>query len=523
MRPLAAFIVLGLLLTLMAGSRDAVGGPAAGGEPPVRGGVLRVAHSGEPPTLDLHWTTGAPTQDIAIHLYEGLFALSSRYQAKPMLVERWSVTPDRRTYTFILRRGVLFHHGREMTADDVVASLQRWGQIAARGRELFRDVEALTIRDASTVQMRLREPNGLVPLALAIPSQGAVIYPREVIEEAGSGLIRRFIGTGPYRLIEHRPDVHIRLERFDGYRPRDDPPDGMAGRREAYLDAIVFLPVPDASVRIAGVQRGDYHFAHSIPTDEYPRLSAVRTVRPLVITTPQWAGFMFNHRTGLATSRALRRAVVAALDEETILRGTYGPRQFWRVTPSFFPREHPLWTAAGEAIYREHDPAVARRLLTEAGYRGQPLRWMASSEMPHHLTAATIAKAQLERAGIAVELQVTDWATLVSRRARPEGWDVFTTTFGFVPDPVFLLPLAPSWPGWYDDQEMQALVRLLVRHSDPRVRLDIWSRAQRRFYDEAVAVRLGDWFPLQLHRAELQGVVGGPGTFHWNVWIGRSP
>jgi len=193
MRPLAAFIVLGLLLTLMAGSRDAVGGPAAGGEPPVRGGVLRVAHSGEPPTLDLHWTTGAPTQDIAIHLYEGLFALSSRYQAKPMLVERWSVTPDRRTYTFILRRGVLFHHGREMTADDVVASLQRWGQIAARGRELFRDVEALTIRDASTVQMRLREPNGLVPLALAIPSQGAVIYPREVIEEAGSGLIRRFI------------------------------------------------------------------------------------------------------------------------------------------------------------------------------------------------------------------------------------------------------------------------------------------------------------------------------------------
>jgi peptide/nickel transport system substrate-binding protein len=166
---------------------------------------------------------------------------------------------------------------------------------------------------------------------------------------------------------------------------------------------------------------------------------------------------------------------------------------------------------------------VARRLLTEAGYRGQPIRWMASSEMPHHLTAATIAKAQLERAGIAVELQVTDWATLVSRRARPEGWDVFTTTFGFVPDPVFLLPLTPTWPGWYDDQEMQALVRLLVRHSDPRVRLDIWSRAQRRFYDEAVAVRLGDWFPLQLHRAELQGVVGGPGTFHWNVWIGRNP
>ncbi len=512
-----------IALALGTGWLHSTSGAPAPDATPVRGGVLRVAHSGEPPTLDAHWTTGAPTQDVVVHLYEGLFALSASYQARPMLIEQWTVTPDRRTYTFRLRRSILFHHGREMTATDVVASLQRWGQVAARGRELFREVEAVVAQDASTVQMRLREANGLVPLALAIPSQGAMIYPRDVIEEAGSGPIRRFIGTGPYRFIEHRPDARIRLERFDRYRPRDDPPDGMAGRREAYLDAIVFLPVPDASVRVAGIQRGDYHFGHSIPTDEYPRLSALPSVRPLVITTPQWAGFVFNHRSGLMSNRALRRAVVAALDEEDILRGTFGPRQFWRATPAFFPQEHPLWTTAGEAIYRARDPAEVRRRLAEAGYQGQPLRWMASSEMPHHLTAATIAKAQLERAGIAVELIVTDWATLVSRRARPEGWDVFATTFGFVPDPVFLLPLAPSWPGWYEDREMAALVRLLVRHSDPRVRREIWSRAQQRFYDEAVTVRLGDWFPLQLHRAELHGVVGGPGTFHWNVWFGRSP
>jgi len=490
---------------------------------PVRGGVLRVAHSGEPPTLDLHWSSGAPTQDVAIHIFEGLFALTSRYEARPMLVDRWTCSSDRRTYTFVLRRGVLFHHGREMTADDVVASLQRWGRVAARGRELFVGVERLTALDVFTVEMRLREPNGLVPLALAIPSQGAVIYPREVIDEAGTGQVRRLIGTGPYRFVEHVPDVRIRLERFERYRPRDDPPDGMAGRREPYLDAIEFLPVPDASVRVAGVLRGDYHFAHSIPTDEYPRLREGRAALPLVITTPQWAGFVFNHRSPLTADRALRRAIVAALDEETILRGTYGPREFWRATASFFPRGHPLWTDAGAEIYRQRDPAQARRLLVEAGYRGQPVRWLVSGEMPHHLTAATIAKAQLEAVGLAVDLQVTDWATLVSRRARPEGWDVFTTTFGFVPDPVFLLPLAPGWPGWYQDREMQAHLRLLWRHADPGVRAGIWARAQRRFYEEAVAVRLGDWFPLLLRRSDLRGVVAGPGTFHWNVWIARTP
>jgi len=490
---------------------------------PVRGGVLRVAHTGEPPTLDQHWSSGGPTQDIATHIYEGLFALTSRYQAAPMLVERWTVSPDRRIYTFALRRGVLFHNGREMTADDVVASLQRWGRIAPRGRELFRDVETVTARGSHTVQMRLREANGLVPLALAIPSQGAAIYPREVMDDAGGGPIRRYVGTGPYRFVEHVPDVHIRLERFDRYRPREEPPDGQAGRREPYLDGIVFLPVPDTSVRVAGVLRGDYHFAHSIPSDEHARLQAARDVRPLVITTPQWAGFVFNHRTGLMTNRSLRRAVVAALDEEAILRGSYGPQQFWRATPSFFPREHALWTDAGAAIYRQHDAAVTRRLLGEAGYRGEPVRWLVSNEMPHHFSAATIAKSQVEHAGLNIELQVMDWATLVSRRGRPDGWDVFTTTFGFVPDPVFLLPLAPAWPGWYEDREMQALVRLLWRHTSPSVRSALWGRAQQRFYEDAVGARLGDWFPMLLHRVELQGVVAGPGTFHWNEWLLRNP
>jgi peptide/nickel transport system substrate-binding protein len=527
-RRLVLIALASMVLTMTGAMPDARGqsgtsrAPATAGAP-MRGGVLRIAHSSEPPTIDLHWTTGAPTQDVAIHIFEGLFALSSRYEPKPMLVERWTVSPDRRTYTFVLRRGVLFHHGRELTADDVVASLLRWGRVAARGRDLMRDVERLVARDPLTVEMQFREPNGLVPLALAIPSQGAIIYPRDVIEEAGAGQIRRFIGTGPYRFVEHVADSRIRLERFDQYRPRDDPADGMAGRREPFLDALEFLPIPDAAVRIAGVQTGEYHFAHSVPTDEYPRLRRMRGVTPMIISTPQWAGFMFNHRSGLATNRALRRAIVAALDEDAILRGVYGPREFWRATPSFFPREHPMWTDAGAETYGRRDPAAARGLLAESGYRGQPLRWMTSRDMPHHFSAAIIAKSQLEAAGLIIDLQVMDWATLVTRRTRSDGWDVFTATFGFVPDPVFLLPLNPTWFGWYQDRDTDAAMRLLWRHADPGVRRAIWARAQQRFYDDAVAVRLGDWFPLLLHRSEVRGEQPGPGTFHWNVWLAKTP
>lgn len=486
---------------------------------PRRGGTLRHAHIGEPPTLDLHWTTATITQDIGNHIYEGLFALNASYEPQPLLVERWSVSPSRLVFTFHLRQGVTFHHGREMTAEDVVASLTRWGRLTARGRELFRDLTSLSAPDRHTVEMRLREPNVLVPLMLGMPGQGAVVYPREVIEEAGTGMIRRFIGTGPYRFVEHLPDRHIRLDRFDQYKPVAAAASGMAGRREALLDTILFIPVPDPAVRVAGVIRGDYHFADTVPHDEYPRLRAIRGVVPFVIRVAQWHGFIFNHRSPLMRDKRIRQAFLAALDMEAIMRGVYGPREFWRMDPGLMPKEHPLWTDAGKEFYNQKNPDRARKLLADAGYQGQPIRWLATTEIMPHFISANIAKPQLERVGFVIDLQVTDWATVVARRARPELYEIHTTRFGFVPDPTQLLVMLPTWPGWYENRDMQGMMALLRRHVDPQVRKDIWGRAQRLFYEDAGSVKLGDWFLLQLLREEVKGFTGVPGTYHWNVWL----
>lgn len=486
---------------------------------PVPGGVFRHAHYGEPPSLDLHWTTATITQDIGVHIYEGLFAPSAAFDPRPMLADRWTLNPSRLVYTFHLRRNVLFHHGREMTADDVVASLTRWSRLSARGRELFRDVTALVATDRYTVELRLNEPNALVPLALAMPGQGAVVYPREVIDEAGTGMVRRFIGTGPYRFVEHMPDRHIRLDRFDQYTPVAEAPSGMAGRRVAYLDSIYFLPIPDPAVRVAGVIRGEYHMADTIPHDEYARLRGIRGISPTVIPKANQHGFFFNHRSPLMRDRRIRHAFLAALDMEAIMQGVYGPRAFWRLDPGFVSREHPLWTDAGKEFYNQNNPELARRLLAEAGYQGQPVRWLVTSEIQPHFVSANIAKPQLERAGFVIDLQVADWATAVARRARPELYEIHITRYMLVPDPTQLQFLAPASPGWYENREMAALVRLLTRHSDPKVRKEIWRRAQRLIYEDAATVKVGDWFQLQLLRDEVKGYTGVPGTYHWNVWI----
>ena len=215
--------------------------------------ILKVAIIGEPPSLDAHWTTATLTYDVTSHIYEPLFTLDERYGVVPMLAEGHAVADGGRTWTIRLRRGVPFHNGKELTADDVVASLGRWGRIATVGKALFKNVQALQARDRHTVEMRFGGCAGPVLSSLGNANQFPAIYPKELVEAAGDGQIKEFIGTGPFRFVERVPDRYTRLARFDRYAARAEPPSGYGGRRTAGVGEIQFIPVPDVSVRTAGV------------------------------------------------------------------------------------------------------------------------------------------------------------------------------------------------------------------------------------------------------------------------------
>lgn len=368
---------------------------------------------------------------------------------------------------------------------------------------------------------RLKEPYALLPIEIGYFVQAAAIYPKEVVEEAGVGMVRRFIGTGPYRFVEHLPDRHIRLDRFEGYQPRPEPGDGYAGRKAAYFDSIVFYPVPDASVRIAGVQRGEFHFGDNVPADEYDRIRADPVLRPYLSGTPWWLTAVFNKRAGLMTNVKVRQAVNAAMDKEAIMRAAFGNPRLWRLDPSLQAPEHPMWTDAGKELYIQKNHDRARQLLAEAGYKGEPVRWLTTMEYPYMGIFSQVVKPMLERAGFVIDLQFVDWATLVGRRARPELWDVFTTGFSPVPDPTFMLALSPVWPGWYENRDMQAMLTLMRRHTDPKVRLEIWQRAQRMFYEDVPAIKVGDFYFVHVAHRNLQGFTSRPMNIFWNTWLSR--
>src|ERR1041385_1640593 len=190
-----------------------------------------------------------------------------------------------------------------MTSADVVASLNRWGKVATTGKAVWRAVEAVEARDPYTVVIHLKEPSGSLLYALASPNNGAAIHPREVIAAAGDGQIKEFIGTGPYRFVEHRPDRHIKLARFKDYAARSEAPNGYGGRRTAYLDEILFIPVPDVAVRLAGVETGEYHFAQQIKPDQYERVKSLPGVNAGVIKPAGWSTAVLNHKQGLMTDK----------------------------------------------------------------------------------------------------------------------------------------------------------------------------------------------------------------------------
>jgi peptide/nickel transport system substrate-binding protein len=507
-----------LALALLATAPAAAQAP----ETPRAGGILKAAMIGEPPSLDLHWTTAVITQQISWHVLESLYTYDRSFAPVPLLAEGHTVSDGGRRYTITLRKGVRFHNGKEMTSADVAASLVRWGKIATLGKPIWKNVEALEARDPHTIVLHLKEPSGSLLFALGRPNNGAAIYPKEVAEAAGEAQVKDPVGTGPYRFVEHKPDRHIKLARFKDYRPRAEAPDGYGGKRTAHADEILFLPVPDVAVRLAGVETGEYHFAQQIKPDQYDRIKGLAALEARIVKPYGWITAVPNHKEGLMTSKKLRQAFLAALDMEPIMAAAMGNRDFYRLDGAAFFPEQALWhSTAALAGYNQRDKEKSRRLLKEAGYAAQPVRWITTKEYDWMYKTALVSKQQLEEVGFKIDLQVVDWATLVQRRNKPELFDVFSTGFTFTADPALATSLQCGWPGGWCHEEKERLMADLAREADPKKRKALIDRVQAIFYDDVGRIKFGDYFLLDVTRKDLRGFRSTPELYFWNAWLAR--
>src|SRR5881409_1246550 len=495
----------------------------AAAETPKRGGVLRVGNLGEPPALDAHWTTASITETLTNHVYEGLYSLDASNRPTPMLAESHTVSKDGLTYTFKLRQGIKFHNGKEMTSEDVVPSLARWGKQSIYGKALFAQVADWRAVDTYTVEMKLKEKSAIVLISLAVPNNFGASYPKEIAEKFPPEVkATEWVGTGPFKLAEWKPDQYIRMVRFDEYRSRNEQPNGYGGGKTAWLDEIRWIPVPEVATRVAQVETGELEFADDLNLDAYDRLKKNANVRTIVSKPYYWLVAVFNKKEGLMTNQKLRQAWQAAIDIEPIMKNVAGGhREFYRMDNSLAPVEITTWhTKLSGLPWNEHNRDKAKKLLQEAGYKKEPIRFMTTQEYKWMYDFALLSKQQLEDAGFTIDLQVVDWATLVKRRNNPKEYDVFTTGMGNFYDPTHHIYLGPNWPGWTNDEDLNRLLSELAGETDYKKRFALWEQVTRTFYDRVPVARYGDLFGLRAMRTNVKGfdtTLMRP-RFH-NVWL----
>jgi peptide/nickel transport system substrate-binding protein len=217
-----------------------------------------------------------------------------------------------------------------------------------------------------------------------------------------------------------------------------------------------------------------------------------------------------------------RQAVQAALDLEPIMRAGFGHKDFYRLQPGLFFPEPPWHSTVGAHLYNQRDKDKARRLLKEAAYGRQPVRWITNREYEFMYKTAIVAKQQLEEVGFVIDLQLVDWATQSQRVQKPELWDVYSTGYPFYPDPAIHVARRCSFQGWWCNEEKERLVAELQRESDPKRRKSLVDRVQAVFYEDVGQVKLGDYFSLDTARRELRGSFRtAPRRYFWNSWLAR--
>jgi peptide/nickel transport system substrate-binding protein len=477
-----------------------------------------LAMIGEPQSLDPMASTADLVSIIMQHVYEPLFTFDKDGAVQPMLAaEMPKIAPDGKLYTIELRKGVKLHNGRDLDSEDVVASLKRWVEMTPRGKALAKSIASITAKGPTTVEIALSDLQPALLAHLALPSGYAGIMAKESIANP----LVDFVGTGPYKFRERKPDQYVVLTKFDGYVSRSEPANGYAGKKEARIAELRFIPAPNANTRVEGVLAGQYQFADQLPVESSKKLSS-STAAKAVLTMPYgFPYFPTNTKQGPMADLKIRQALQMALDSEEILLAGFGDPKFFALAPSHFPKGSPFYSEAGADKYSKADPAGAKKLLADAKYDGTPIRILNSKQYDFHHRMALVMAEQLKAAGFAVTLDVVDWATLVQRRGDPALWDIYVTHSAYFPEPMLSPPqLGDGAPGWWKTPAKDAALAAFNGEPDPAKRGPLWAKVQQVIYDEVPYIRVGNFGALAGVSSKMKGYTPMPFPAFWNVDLG---
>ena len=499
-----------------------------------RARTLRFVPQADLAILDPIVTTAYVTRNHALLVYDTLYGLDGSLRPSPQMVEGHRVEDDGRRWTFRLREGLVFHDGEAVRARDCVASIRRWWRRDPLGQLLAMRTEEIAATDDRTFTIRLARPFGPMLDALGkLASPICAIMPERLAATDPSRPVPEIVGCGPFRLRagERLPGALTVYERFAAYRPREGgDPEWTAGPKRAWFDRIEWRVLPDPATAAAALQRGEVDWWEQPAFDLLPLLR--RRDDLAVVTTPLLGTISIcrlNHLQPPFDNAALRRALLGALNQADVMTAVAGAEPgAWRDGVGIWPPGTPLATEAGmEAITGPRDIERSRRAIREAGYRGERIVALVSTDFPTGKAAGEVGTDLFRRLGLNVDHVATDWGTVAQRRASRApvergGWSCFYTGF------ATLDLLNPglhqlvrgggerAWFGWPSMPRMEELASAWIDAPDLEAQRRIAAEMQRLAFVEVPYLPLGQYFQPTAHRRDLDGVLRGPPVF-WNV------
>jgi peptide/nickel transport system substrate-binding protein len=451
-------------------------------------------------------------QRIGFNVEENLIMTDyyDNYKMKPGLAVSWEMIDDK-TLVFQLRKGVKFHNGEEMTAEDVAFTfgMERLMGENAPAKEtanpFLGNIESVTALDTYTIEVKSKTVDALLATRFAnFPSQ---IISKKGYEDAASWeeFGKKPVATGPYKVVEYVDDLKVVLERFDEY----------WGETEGAVERVEFRYVPELSTRIAGLRSGEFDIITEVPPDQAKAIDNMAGVKVVGGPIRSMYGMFFDetNSTPMKDPR-VREALTVSVDREKLVRTLFSNYttvpQNWQLElfGDMFLEDYPGV---------EYNPERAKALLREAGYNGEKIVYR--SLAGYYTLEQTVAEAVTQmwkEVGLNIDLQIKENWSQVTEDTNERNI-INASCSAYYPDPVgqFWRRLGINsgldrGNYWNSSDEIVELSRVLETSFDTEVRretfaamLDIFSKDPKGLYFYNLPMIYGvkdsvDWSPLPI-------------------------
>jgi peptide/nickel transport system substrate-binding protein len=370
---------------------------------------------GDAKTLDPHQAVDTLSFIVTKHINEPLVTVDGRTkQLVPVLAEKWEIL-DQQTYKFYLKKGVKFHNGEELTAEDVVFSLKRAASpdsVYAKSKGKYIDTDGFKIIDKYTLIVRTRGPVGGWLESMKHPY--ASIFSRKAVEEGGKEYFRNPVGTGAFRFKNWVKGERMELVAFDDYH----------GKKPAFKNFNIVV-LPDDSSRVIALETGKVDMIYALPPTDFDRLDASAGAKAFKAPGLGLIYLGMNTQRKPLDDPRVRLAIEYAINKEAYDAIVFQKKSAQPVGPlvpasTFSPKD---------AKPYPYDPAKAKALLAEAGYpKGLTVNlWI--SNFQDRVNGATVIQSMLAQVGITVNIQVFE-SGVFDTKVKTNEQDMIISTWG---------------------------------------------------------------------------------------------